>query len=299
VWHGTDAPSTASADDERMSSAPTASGSSPPLPVFDRILCAVNGSRGSAEAVRQAIALAASGGSIRFVAVTDVRGVGANRIASLGEHSAQQALAAARALGRDKGIQIETELVHADDIAETLLTREGHDLMVVGSHGATRFAGITLGNVATVLAHRTTGPLLIARPGPAHDGFPKRIAIAVDGSPTSEALVRIGGRLAAAHCSYAHLVHVMADEHGSRERHALALLSTDLFELTGVEPLVDAPSGPVADEIVGLAERTDANLVVVGRRGLSGLRAIGSVSERVAHRAPCSVLIMPAFEPPT
>ena len=36
----------------------------------------------------------------------------------------------------------------------------------------------------------------------------------------------------------------------------------------------------------------DADLVVVGSRGLQGLRALGSVSERVAHQASCSVLIV-------
>ena len=33
------------------------------------------------------------------------------------------------------------------------------------------------------------------------------------------------------------------------------------------------------------------DLVVVGSRGLSGLRALGSVSERVAHGAHASVLV--------
>ena len=36
----------------------------------------------------------------------------------------------------------------------------------------------------------------------------------------------------------------------------------------------------------------DADLVVVGSRGLHGLRALGSVSERVAHRARASVLVV-------
>jgi nucleotide-binding universal stress UspA family protein len=36
----------------------------------------------------------------------------------------------------------------------------------------------------------------------------------------------------------------------------------------------------------------DADLVVVGSRGLHGLRALGSVSERVAHRSHASVLVV-------
>ena len=35
---------------------------------------------------------------------------------------------------------------------------------------------------------------------------------------------------------------------------------------------------------------SNADLVVLGSRGLRGLRTLGSVSERVAHKATCSVL---------
>jgi nucleotide-binding universal stress UspA family protein len=35
-----------------------------------------------------------------------------------------------------------------------------------------------------------------------------------------------------------------------------------------------------------------ADLVVVGSRGLRGLKALGSVSERVAHQARSSVLVV-------
>jgi nucleotide-binding universal stress UspA family protein len=41
-----------------------------------------------------------------------------------------------------------------------------------------------------------------------------------------------------------------------------------------------------------LAAARDADLVIVGSRGLRGLRALGSVSERLGHRAPCSVLVV-------
>jgi nucleotide-binding universal stress UspA family protein len=36
----------------------------------------------------------------------------------------------------------------------------------------------------------------------------------------------------------------------------------------------------------------DADLVVVGSRGLHGLKALGSVSERVAHRVHYSTLVV-------
>jgi nucleotide-binding universal stress UspA family protein len=39
------------------------------------------------------------------------------------------------------------------------------------------------------------------------------------------------------------------------------------------------------------APRT-VDLVVVGSRGVHGLRALGSVSERVAHQAHCTALVV-------
>ena len=45
--------------------------------------------------------------------------------------------------------------------------------------------------------------------------------------------------------------------------------------------------------VVALVEAArDADLLIVGSRGLHGLKALGSVSERVAHDASCSVLVV-------
>jgi nucleotide-binding universal stress UspA family protein len=38
----------------------------------------------------------------------------------------------------------------------------------------------------------------------------------------------------------------------------------------------------------------DADILVVGSRGLHGLKSLGSISERVAHQAACSVLVVHA-----
>jgi nucleotide-binding universal stress UspA family protein len=53
---------------------------------------------------------------------------------------------------------------------------------------------------------------------------------------------------------------------------------------------------PPAGALRHAADRAD--LVVVGSRGLHGLSALGSVSERVAHTAACSALVVrePAWQ---
>ncbi len=58
-----------------------------------------------------------------------------------------------------------------------------------------------------------------------------------------------------------------------------------------VKPVLVA--GSAAGAIV--AEATDATLVVVGARGLGGLKSLllGSVSHQVAHHVPCPVVVIP------
>lgn len=50
--------------------------------------------------------------------------------------------------------------------------------------------------------------------------------------------------------------------------------------------------GGAADVLCRVAEKYDADLIVVGNRRMQGpARILGSVANRVAHHAPCSVLV--------
>jgi nucleotide-binding universal stress UspA family protein len=61
----------------------------------------------------------------------------------------------------------------------------------------------------------------------------------------------------------------------------------------GVDPVREMAMGRPEHALVETARRGAADLIVVGHRGLSGVARVllGSVSEYVAHHAPCSVLI--------
>lgn len=52
--------------------------------------------------------------------------------------------------------------------------------------------------------------------------------------------------------------------------------------------------GEPADALLAVAEEVDADLIVIGNRGISGVRRylLGAVADRVAHHAPCSVQIV-------
>ncbi len=66
-----------------------------------------------------------------------------------------------------------------------------------------------------------------------------------------------------------------------------------IVEQRGLKPVVHAASGDPVNAIVQVAEKVKADLIVVGNRGMKGVRRVlGSVPNSVAHGAPCSVLII-------
>jgi nucleotide-binding universal stress UspA family protein len=62
----------------------------------------------------------------------------------------------------------------------------------------------------------------------------------------------------------------------------------------GVETHTHARQGDPADVIVELAEERNADLIVVGNKGMTGAKRflLGSVPNKISHHAPCSVLIV-------
>ena len=62
----------------------------------------------------------------------------------------------------------------------------------------------------------------------------------------------------------------------------------------GVATEVHAATADPAEALVSVADREGADLIVVGNKGMKGARRVlGSVPNTVAHRANCSVLILP------
>jgi len=65
----------------------------------------------------------------------------------------------------------------------------------------------------------------------------------------------------------------------------------------GVTTTLHSVSGDAADAIILKATELNADLVVVGNRGMRGVRRVlGSVPNSVAHGAPCSVAIIDTSE---
>jgi nucleotide-binding universal stress UspA family protein len=62
----------------------------------------------------------------------------------------------------------------------------------------------------------------------------------------------------------------------------------------GVDVETYARQGDPADAILDVAEEQNADLIIVGNKGMTGAKRflLGSVPNKVSHHAPCSVLII-------
>jgi nucleotide-binding universal stress UspA family protein len=251
-------------------------------PVFARILVGVDGSKESFDACRQAAKLADTDTFVEAATVTlfppaTAEALGVHDLAASLEHDAGSVLLAAeRILGPH------AELRRLDGMTvETLLeeTKRTHaTLLAIGAPEHPRIEEIVLGGVGGELLHQAPCSMLMARPVPDETAFPRRIVVGIDGSEEGERAYEVARSL------------VTRFHSELRSVVALGGKRVDLGEIAHRHPRsLDSAATPVR----ALVEAsTCADLLVVGSRGLHGVRALGSVSERVAHRAPCSVLVV-------
>jgi nucleotide-binding universal stress UspA family protein len=272
--------------DSTTARAPTA-----PVP-FPRIVCGVDGTRSSAAALERAIELAGDGAAIEFVAFTDVRGTGPTLMARTGIARSQHALDAARHAAPEAGVRATTECRHHREPRRALLEcASSRDLLVVGAHPGSRAGGIMLGSTATLALHESAVPVLIARSAPMGLGLGEHVVLASTGTGSERRAAAIAAEVAARAGGSVTLLHVEGPA-GSNVRHELALEAADVKEITGLDPVVVTTRGHGPDPIVRSATEIGATLVVLASRGLAGVRALASVSERVGAAAPCSVLVL-------
>jgi nucleotide-binding universal stress UspA family protein len=247
-------------------------------PIFERILCGVDGTPEGLVAVRQALRLQRPNGTLYLAAVANLAkavhaGMAAPHAAELMQQEAEAALADARAIAPSAA----AKLLDGDPVAVLLREAAGATLVVVGSHGRGRAAGMLLGTVATRMLHDAPCSVLIARAARDPKTWPRSLAAGVDGSRESAVAFTV--------------VRSVAERLGAPVR---AIASTgdqlDREAARAIAPELEEQQGRAVDALVDASESAD--LVVVGSRGLHGLKALGSVSERVAHQARSSVLVV-------
>ena len=134
------------------------------------------------------------------------------------------------------------------------------------------------------------------------------IVVGTDGSGRAGVAVRKAFELARLTGATVHAVNVMHTSAAFEDPHSAQLVMDELRDhATAIKDQLDAEAhrqgvavefhssvGEPAEALIELAEKLQADLVVVGNRGMSGMKrfVLGSVPNRVAHRCPCSVLIV-------
>ena len=206
-------------------------------------------------------------------------------------------------------------------VAQTILKRapKRDGLLVVGSKGLDTLDRFTLGSVSTTLIQYATCPVLVVK----GDAVPlRRIALATDGSEASAKALNFvlstfqPDRSA---CSdgrtpvHVSVIHVVARrplapitigstvpwvEYRERKENETGrkLLERSMQKLIDAgftaEPLCQ--TGNPAEEIMNVATKHQADLIVMGAKGMTAIDRflLGSVSTRVMQHATASVLVV-------
>ena len=173
----------------------------------------------------------------------------------------------------------------AADVLLDVAAREGADVVVVGNRGMGR-RRTRIGNVPNRIAHRAPSSVLIAQTtGRPRERTYDKVLLTTDGSETAARAVASGAELAAAVGAQTLLLHVGGSPDVA-ERAAATLPD-------GLSVTTSTVDGEPAERIVEVARAEDCDLIVIGNRGMMGLRRfLASVPSRVAHDAPCHVLLV-------
>ncbi len=120
------------------------------------------------------------------------------------------------------------------------------------------------------------------------------IVVGTDGSETAEAAVQRAGELAKTTGATLHIVSAHDGAVPPDVTTALLERSSGALHVRGIDCQVHPRRGDPAEVLLNVAEEENADVVVVGSKGMHGSRRflLGSVPDKVSHHAPCSVLIV-------
>jgi nucleotide-binding universal stress UspA family protein len=291
-----------------------------------KILCAVDFSDYSFGALQNAIGLARKFGACLYVyhAIHSARDpiygtTEFNRGADLAKKTKQLGDTITTIM-KDCAVAWEPVLSVGDPVTNSadFCRTNNVDLVVAASHGITAFKRVFLGTVVERMVRSLGRPILVVRDlkrkSTGFDsqqplkGFQRMIA-ACDFQPDSGPSTRFAARLAASFRSDLHLLHVMESPvheemvslteapYGEVQQKLLEKMETRLAHIIpdGTRSHTRILTGLPGEEIVAYAERHHGELIVIGVRSHTKFDKviIGSSTEFVLRKAPCSVLAVP------
>jgi nucleotide-binding universal stress UspA family protein len=185
------------------------------------------------------------------------------------------------------------------------------DVVVVGSRGHGTIDSMLLGSVSSEVVDHAPVPVLVAR-----RPIVRQVVFAWDGSDCARAAAKVLETwpvlrgtavrvVSVAHIDFpwwtgfpggaAQLAPMSVEAAEASRRHHAELADAMARELTalGIPATAESREGDPAAEIIAAADACDADLILVGTHGRTGLRRLflGSVARNVLHHADASVLV--------
>jgi nucleotide-binding universal stress UspA family protein len=207
--------------------------------------------------------------------------------------------------------------ISAADVILEYAALENIDLVVMGTHGHRGLGHLLLGSIAERVVRFSPCPVLTIREHEKPKPIPEvnRILVPVDYSDHARTAICHARAIAATYDASLDLFHVIEetprpgfyDEVGF----SVDLIPADAGEKAEQEMrrLYESTTGPDVEvryhtvvgragpDIVGFAEETGADLIVIATHGLSALSHLlmGSVAETVVRMSPCPVCTVKSF----
>jgi nucleotide-binding universal stress UspA family protein len=303
--------------------------SKPTASPFARMLLATDGSPNSQQAAEVAAQIAKSFNSEVTVlcAIPSIGGRGAplegeyySRLVNKADDNADRAASVFKKVG----VAVSEREVPQDraSVVETIVeyaAQQKTGLIVMGTRGLGGFKRAAMGSVSSgVSAHAPCATLVVRPRGKNEEAglVIKRVLAAVDSSQNAQSALEAAVELAKgvkAELRVAHVVYIPTlfwsmgvpgsaiptdkiEEDAEASARELLAKAVKFAKDSGVETVKDELVTDLVSPyqgIVQLAERDDADVIVIGTRGNGGFKKLllGSVANSVLHYAGCSVLV--------
>ncbi|WP_455218602.1 universal stress protein [Kaarinaea lacus] len=270
-----------------------------PIATMDKFVVASDGSKCSESAVREAIQLAKRYGSKLYAVCTAQVTLGqleyAADVVSEFDKAAREACTSVKTSAEAEGVDCEMVIHEGEEPYEHIVSEAENrqaDAIIVGRRGHRGLMKLLMGSVThLVIGHAPCKVLVVPKLGKL---TAQRLLVATDGSEFSDKAVseaislakRTGGSLIA--CSVVHrsLDENMANDYVNKVK--------DMASNEGVNVETIVAQGNACQEIVGAAEEKEADMIVVGTHGRTGISRfmMGSIAERVVGMADKAVMVV-------